>query len=238
MKPAALAAALAATVVGLMTTLPAKAQWTVFDPSNYTQNVLQAARALQQINNQIQSLQNQATMLTNMARSLQRLDYSSLSQLAGALAGIDSLMTQADGLSFNLSRLEAQWSTQYPATYAAGISSSDLAQQARQRWQDSMDAYHQTMRVQSQVVTNVSDDRSLIDDLVTQSQGAVGSLQVSQAANQLLALSAKQQMQVQELMVAQYRAEAEEQARKAQSEEAARVTTQRFLGSGTAYTPR
>jgi P-type conjugative transfer protein TrbJ len=33
----------------------ARAQVTVFDPTNYAQNVLQAARALQTINNQITS---------------------------------------------------------------------------------------------------------------------------------------------------------------------------------------
>ena len=41
------------------------AQQIVFDPNNYAQNVLTAARALQQINNQIVSLQNQAQMLIN-----------------------------------------------------------------------------------------------------------------------------------------------------------------------------
>ena len=41
----------------------AQAQWTVFDPQNYAQNLLEASRALQQINNQIQALQNQASML-------------------------------------------------------------------------------------------------------------------------------------------------------------------------------
>src|SRR4051812_20767789 len=46
---------------------PAHAQFTVFDPTNYSQNLLTAARSLQQINNQIQSLQNQAQMLTNQA---------------------------------------------------------------------------------------------------------------------------------------------------------------------------
>ena len=42
---------------------PVRAQMLVYDPSNYAQNVLQAARALQQINNQITSLQNQSQML-------------------------------------------------------------------------------------------------------------------------------------------------------------------------------
>ena len=43
-------------------------QLIVFDPNNYAQNVLTAARELQQINNQITSLQNQAQMLINQAK--------------------------------------------------------------------------------------------------------------------------------------------------------------------------
>ena len=60
---------------------PSSAQVVVFDPNNYAQNVLTAARALQQINNQITSLQNQAQMLINQARNLASLPYSSLQQL-------------------------------------------------------------------------------------------------------------------------------------------------------------
>ena len=54
----------------------------MFDPNNYAQNVLTAARALQQINNQITSLQNQAQMLINQAKNLANLPFSSLQQLA------------------------------------------------------------------------------------------------------------------------------------------------------------
>ena len=38
----------------------------VFDATNYAQNILQAARALDQVNNQIRSLQNEAGMLAAM----------------------------------------------------------------------------------------------------------------------------------------------------------------------------
>ena len=58
-----------ALAVELKLAAPATAQWAVFDGANYAQNVLEAARALQQINNQIQSLQNEANMLMNMART-------------------------------------------------------------------------------------------------------------------------------------------------------------------------
>src|SRR3546814_12374783 len=58
-------------VMGVMVpSQPVHAQWTVFDPSNYSQNILTAARTLQQVNNQIRMLQNQAQNLTNQARNL------------------------------------------------------------------------------------------------------------------------------------------------------------------------
>jgi P-type conjugative transfer protein TrbJ len=60
---------------------PSSAQWIVFDPNTYAQNVLTAARALQQINNQITSLQNQAQMLINQGKNLAALPFSSLLQL-------------------------------------------------------------------------------------------------------------------------------------------------------------
>jgi P-type conjugative transfer protein TrbJ len=211
---------------------------TVYDPSNFAQNVLQATRALEQINNQIQALQNQAAMLQNMARHLQRLDYSSLGQITGALRRIDALMNQAQGIGFDLAQTDAAWRAYFPEAYSATVTTIDMVTQAQARWRTAMQAYRHTMRVQSQVVGNVQADSALLSDLVTRSQGAVGSLQAQQATNQLLALTTKQQLQVQNLMAAQYRADALQLARDAQAEEVARVATARFLGSGAAYTPR
>src|SRR3546814_14927366 len=54
---------------------PASAQigGIVHDPRNYAQNMLTAARTLEQINNQIKQLQNQANQLGNEDTNLQRL---------------------------------------------------------------------------------------------------------------------------------------------------------------------
>ena len=73
----------------------ASAQLIVFDPSNYAQNVLTAARALQQINNQIVSLQNQAQMLINQAKNLATLPFSSLLQLEQSIQRTQQLLAQA-----------------------------------------------------------------------------------------------------------------------------------------------
>src|SRR5438046_637565 len=69
----------------------------VFDPSNYSQNVLTAARTLQQINNQIKSLQNQAQSLTNQARNLSTISFPEIQAITQTLQQIDRLMGQAQG---------------------------------------------------------------------------------------------------------------------------------------------
>ena len=214
---------------------PAGAQMAVYDPSNYAQNVLQAARALQQVNNQIKSLSNEATMLIGMAKNLQSLDLNTLGRLNGDLAAITDLMKQAKGIAFTLQSTQAAFKAQYPDVYTAATSSG-LVNEATTRWQASMNAFEQTLLVQARVNESLSTDAATLSDLVTASQGSEGGLQAQQAANQLQALNIKQQMQIATLLSAQYRAEALDLARKAQAEAAARALTKAFIGSGSAYT--
>jgi P-type conjugative transfer protein TrbJ len=219
--------------------VPARAQWTVFDPQNYAQNLLQAARALQQINNQIQALQNQAMVLQNMATNLNPLkDVSQLSGMVTSLTQITSLMNQAQGIAYNVNATMAAWTKAYPNSYPAGTGTATLTADAQQRWQNSMSAFQDTLKVQSQVVQNVQADTTTLTNLTNQSQNATGNLAVSQATNQLIALSTKQQMQIQTLMAAQYRATTLDQARNAEAEQDGQTQFQTFLGSNSAYTPQ
>jgi P-type conjugative transfer protein TrbJ len=98
-----------------------------------------------------------------------------------------------------------------------------------------MAAFQQTLQIQSGVAQNVQADTATLTTITNASQGAVGNLQVSQATNQLLALSVKQQLQIQNLMAAQYRATSLDQARNAESEAQAQSQLSTFLGTGNAY---
>ena len=228
---------LLATTLGVgASALPAHAQMAVFDGSNFAQNVLQAARALQQINNQIQQLQNEATMLQNMGKNLTSLNTSQLSTMISALTQITSLMNQGNGIAFNVNATNSAWSAGFPTSYPLGTSSTMLASTAQTRWQQAMAAYQQTLQVQARVAQNVQADATTLSSLVNTSQGAIGNLQVLQATNELLALATKQQLQVQNLMAAQYRANSLDTARKAEDETAAQTEFTTFLGNGQAYT--
>lgn len=226
-------------VMGLtMTSTPAHAQLTVFDPGNYSQNLLTAARTLQQINNQIQSLQNEANMLINQAKNLTRIDFPELQALTQTLQQVDRLMGQAQGVRFQVSGLDQRFRQLFPQSFGRALRTNEQIIAARTRLDTAMSAYQHTMTVQAQVAENVAADAQTLSTIVSKSQGAEGSLQAQQATNQLLALTAKQQFQIQNMMAAQYRAETIEQARRAQAEIDARAATTRFLGSGSAYTPR
>src|SRR5215510_8892288 len=116
---------------------PASAQMIVYDPFNYAQNVLTAARALQQINNQITSLQNQAQMLINQAKNLATLPFSSLLQLEQSILRTQQLLAQAQRIAYDIQQIDRAFSTTYAP---ASSSSSDqaLVANAQTRWQNAV----------------------------------------------------------------------------------------------------
>src|ERR1700748_932382 len=152
---------------------PAPAQLTVFDPSNYAQNVLTAARALQQINNQIVSLQNQAQMLINQARNLATLPFSSLLQLEQSILRTQQLLAQAQRIAYDIGQIDRAFSTTYPPA-SASISNQALIANAQSRWQNAMGGLQDAMRTQATVVGNLDTNRTQMSALVTSSQGATG----------------------------------------------------------------
>src|ERR1700753_1115177 len=126
---------------------PAPAQLTVFDPSNYAQNVLTAARALQQINNQIVSLQNQAQMLINQARNLATLPFSSLLQLEQSILRTQQLLAQAQRIAYDIQQIDRAFSTTY-ASASSGASNQTLIANAQTRWQNAMGGLQHRLRTQ------------------------------------------------------------------------------------------
>ena len=228
---AAALALLAVATTGLPPlAVPAHAQMAVFDPTNYSQNLLSAARALEQINNQIQSLQNEASMLRNMAKNLSTVDFAEVQEVQHALARIDALMKRAQDIDFDSAKIEAQFRKLFPGAPAQAPAATRLAA-ASSRLDAAREALRHTLEVQASVVGAVQDDARTLAAIVARSQGAEGALQAAQATNQLLALAAKQQFQLQDQLAAQNRADAIERARRLQGEDDARAMTARFLGS-------
>ncbi|WP_102959684.1 P-type conjugative transfer protein TrbJ [Mangrovicella endophytica] len=237
---AALAAAILAAPLSVSPVLvaPASAQWIVYDPTNYAQNLLSATRALQQINNQITSLQNEATMLINQARNLTSLPFSSLQQLQQSVQRTQQLLGEAQRIAYNVQNIDQAFRTNYGAG-SASMSASDqqLVAQAKERWNNTVSGLQDAMRVQAGVVGNIDTNRTQMSALVGQSQGATGALQATQAGNQLLALQAQQLADLTAVVSANGRAQALAEAERSAAAEQGREQRRRFLTPGTGYQP-
>jgi type IV secretion system protein TrbJ len=218
--------------------LCARAQMLVYDPSNYAQNVLQAARALQQINNQITSLQNQTLMLLNQARNLVSLPYSSLQAIDQSIARTEQLLSQAQHIAYDINQIDQAFAKSYPQSYAGSTSSQQLFSDAQTRWQNALAGYQDALHVQAGVVQALDTTRAQTNALVSSSQSATGILQATQAGNQLVALQTRQLLDLTALVAAQSRAQSLAGARTTASDAQAQVQFNQFLTNGQSYQPQ
>jgi P-type conjugative transfer protein TrbJ len=210
---------------------------TVYDPTNFSQNVLTAARELQQVNNSIQSLENQATSLINQARNLASLPYSALAQLEQSITQTQQLLLNAQRIAYSVTSINQAFTQSYPQNYSNSTSSQQLLVQAQTRWQNSLAGFQDAMRVQAGVVQNLDSTRTQINALISSSQSASGALQAAQSGNQLTALQTKQLADLTAVMAAIARAQSLEGARTVSDQLQAQQQLSNFLNYGPGYQP-
>lgn len=216
---------------------PTRAQWIVFDPTNYSQNVLTAARTLQEVNNQIQSLENQARMLVNQAKNLESLPYSSLTQLQQSISQTEQLLSQAQRIAYSVSSINRAFTQTYPQSYSGTTSFSQLVAGAQTRWQNSLAGFQDAMRVQAGAVQNLEATRTQINALISSSQSASGALQAAQSGNQLIGLQTTQLADLTAVMAAIARAQSLEGARNVANQAQAQQQLTNFMNYGAGYQP-
>jgi len=209
----------------------------VFDPWNYEQNLLAAVRNLEEVQNQIKQLTNEAQALAKMDLNLTQLGSSIGGDLKDSMGEIKSLLDKANGIDLSVSQTDAEMKKLFPSDYAEALTNDQSLAQAKNRWTETLSAFKRSMSLEAKIVENTTEDGNVLSDLLSKSSSAVGNLQVQQAGNELVGLSVKQQLQLQNLMAADQRAQSLEHARQLASQEEARLRFKTFVGDGTAYSP-
>jgi len=220
---------IAGLVAACLSATTSDAQLTVYDPANHIQSILTAARALEEIQQQVEQLQNEANMLINQARNLEQMGVSSAPEMQAMIVRIRSLIDRAQGMAFEINATETAWARDYPESYAA-LDNDAMIVNARLQWRNARNALGTAIAMQSEVISLGEEDATTLARLLGESQGAAGNLDVLQAGNELVGLSIAQGLRTQQLLAAQARAESLDRARALEEAEAARVRTQRFLG--------
>jgi P-type conjugative transfer protein TrbJ len=207
----------------------AVAQVAVFDAGNYAQNLLTAARALEQIQNQVAGLQNQAQMLVNQGRNLAPLGFSAVPGLEADMTRVNALLGEAGRVANDVAAIRDE----FGRNYSGAGDGAALAASAEARWRNSLDAFRHVLEVQATVAGTVAASEAQAGQLAEQSQGATGALQATQAGNQLLAVQAKQLADLTAILSAQSRAEAFDAAGRAAAAADAKARLGAFLAKET-----
>jgi P-type conjugative transfer protein TrbJ len=213
---------------------PAAGQTVVYDPSNYAQNLLQAARALQQINNQIAQLENQSQSLINQAKHLVSLPYSLVSTITGQIQRTEQLIAQAQRIAYSVSTIDKAFTTNYGAINL-NVNQQQMVAQAQQRWQTSVAGLQDAMRMQATVVGNIPASRTTVTTLGASSQSASGALQAIQVNNQLLVQISQQLADLIALQAAHSRAQTLVAAANATDQNQGTGQLSTFLTRGSGY---
>jgi P-type conjugative transfer protein TrbJ len=211
----ALALCLAAPALTSLAPPVAAAQVVVHDPANHAENLLAAARMLEQIEHQIAALEQQAQML---ARGKLQLS----PDLARTIDEAEALFRRGEGLSHDIARIGGEIEVLYPETWDAYELEGVLDQSGL--WaEESRRSLARAMAAQAQAAAGLGATRTRLGEALAASQGAEGQTSAVQAGNQLLGLSAAQLAGIEALMIAEGRAlqaeRMERLAREARAEE-------------------
>jgi type IV secretion system protein TrbJ len=208
---------------------PAQSQLAVIDPANLIQTALNAARALQQISNQVTQITNQVRQLENDARNLTRLGDTFAPEIMAKLREMDVALNEARGLALQVNETRAALENLYTGDYR-GTDVATRAQMAARQIDNARSALQTSLVLQARATEQLRDDQTTLQALNQASASATGALSAQQATNELLTFQAQQSMRLQALLVAESRAEALERAREMEVRAQAQAQHAHFFG--------
>lgn len=229
-------ALLTSSVIAPFIAAPAQAQLTVIDPSNLVQNALNAARALEQVRNQVSQITNQIRQLENDAKNLTNLGRTFAPDIIGKLGELDALINEARGLALQVNDTRAALEGLYTGNYRGTDIATRAAQAARQL-DNARAALQTSLILQARVTEQLGEDQQILGALAEASSTATGALSAQQATNEILTFQAQQAMRLQALLVAQSRAEALERAREMEALAQARAQHAYFFAGARSAHP-
>ncbi|GAM99803.1 conjugative transfer protein TrbJ [alpha proteobacterium U9-1i] len=214
-----------AAIVAVTPMAPARAQMTVIDPTNLAQNLLQATRALQQINNQIRQIEQATQMLRQNPLQLSP-------ELTQSISEARELFNTAQGIAFEVSQVGENLRTLYPETWE-DFDLEGVLQQSERWEQESRDSLQRAMEAEARAARSIEGSRNRIDRALQSSASAEGQTGATQASNQLLGVTASQLAEIHALLIAQGRALQTERMERLAREERSREIQRRAFPTET-----
>ena len=210
-----------------------KAQWIVFDPTNYAQQLLNYIQQVNTAINTAKMIENQIKSISYQFQNLQNMSQVAASRnlygLQDKLSQIVNMQNRIRGMQMQYQDFQTAWDRQYKDFGAFnGMSGKDYAQQSQGVLEQTNKATYDAMVAQG-LVSQLGDDSANLQSLLAASNTSEGALSAAQAGNAIAALNTQQLIRLQQIVSASYRAQSSYMAQQAQREAMSNEETKRML---------
>jgi P-type conjugative transfer protein TrbJ len=221
-------------VVWLLVPTPGHTQWAVIDASNLAQTTLTAfntGRGLVQqgvqIAHEVELIKNQLDQLAYDAANLTALPLQIVDDLISAITSYEALLRQAEGLKYQYASITQAFENLYPRI-GSSYTPHSITGKVKQMLIQVRAGAQGAMQAQA-ILERITGQKQRIQRLVVASDAAPGQLAAQQATNNLMAVMAEQQVSLQQLQAASYRAQASVIAAQAIEADAAQALADAWL---------
>ena len=161
----------------------------VIDVSNLSQNILTAIQTLQSNINEAKQIANQIQSLENEFRNLESLEFSTVDDYRLQFQALFEAIGRVNGLMNDYADLERRFEDTYPNWNRSeeSLPSEVISEKARDWLDKSRESILGASLTGAKVLENLPDTQAKLEELVQNSQDAVGILQATQAGNQIAA---------------------------------------------------
>jgi P-type conjugative transfer protein TrbJ len=218
---------------------PANAQWVVTDPTLTMKSVMAEAARLGQTATMIQ---NQINQYTNMVQNTLRLGDPVFAPLGNAMRSLYSVYTQGQSLMWRAQNIDQQFAMANPSymsyLYSMGQGGSNSISAKYQQWSDNgSQNIRQALLASGAPIDSMASDDDLLKQLVARSATSQGQMSALQAGNEIGVFTARQLQQLQTMVYAQTKLQADYMAIQNQRQSVNDAWLQNYLKVPTTNSP-
>jgi P-type conjugative transfer protein TrbJ len=225
---------ISSVIACLLVPKPGHTQWAVIDASNLVQTTLTAANTAKalindgiQIAHEVEFIKNQLDQLAYDAANLTALPLQIVEALISTINSYEALLRQAEGLKYQYASITQAFENLYPRI-GSGYTPASVTGKVKQMLFQVRAGAQGAMQAQA-ILERITDQKQRVQRLVVASDAAPGLLAAQQANNNLMAVIAAQQVSLQQLHAASYRAQASVVAAQAIEADAAQSLADAWL---------
>lgn len=208
----------------------------VFDPSNLVQMLLDYAVQAEQLTQEILAVEQLILQVEYMALAAKNLNFSALPVVGGLIDTLTNVYENAQGIVYNAAHIKEAFDELWQPFRLEVMDGATFYGKVWDWNEQTRRAHYDVAFLQNKIPFNLYDTRMVMQEVMSRSAAAVGSLQAEQAGNELHAVVAQQLMLLNEQMALESSAQDSQRMMDAATTDQAQLNGERWMHEFTAVT--